>query len=224
MLLPACSTGPGRTPPPGPGPLDRLDTAVRAVGSSRAAALGAVMAVQAGATALDATDQACTTGRGVAARTAYRQGAPRVARARAGLQDLSRLVASYRAALTSLAASRTAVSGRPRTALADAVRDGRAEADALERFRAATARLWPQYDALDGHASLWITRATASWYRTAREGAAAYAVLVTDTRRFLAAARTQLGAAAHALAAPSAAQTATLAAADTALGAVRGRG
>lgn len=198
--------------------------AVRAVSGSRTAVLRAVGAVQAGATALDVTDRVCTTGRGVAARSAFRKGEPLAARARASLKDLPRLETAYLAALTSLGASSVAVSGPARSALADVVRDGRVEADAVEAFRVATSRLWPQYDALAGHESLWITRAVTSWYRTDQEGADAYAVLVGDTRRFLEAARAQLGAASGTLTAPTRSQSATLAAADTALAGIRGRG
>jgi hypothetical protein len=183
-----------------------------------------VEAVQAAATALDATDQVCTTGQGVAARTSHRAGAAAVTRARAALRALPRLGAAYRTALASLEASRTAVTGPARTAIAAVVRDGQAEAAAVEAFRVAAGRLWPQYDALDHLETLWITRAVTPWYRSAKEGSDAYAVLVGDTRGFLVAARTQLAAASRALSGPTDTQTATLAAADRALAGVRTAG
>lgn len=197
---------------------------MRAVSTSRSALLGAVEQVQAGATALDATDQVCTTGQGVAARTSLQQGAPAVTRARTALHDLARRDAAYLAALSSLDASRTAVAAPARTALAAVVRDGRAEAAAVEAFDRTALQVWPQYDALDHLEGLWVTRAVTPWYRSAQEGADAYAVLVGDTRGFMVAARTQLGAASRALSGPTATQTATLAAADRALSGVRGAG
>lgn len=179
--------------------------------------------MQAGARALDATDAVCAKGHGVAARTSQRAGAAAVHRADDAVQNLPTLVANYRAALAALDRSRTAVSGPPRTALGNVVRDGRLEATAVARFQAVVRTAWQQYTSLDGQEQLWITRAVTPWYRTDKEAADAYSVLVGPGRRFLEVARTQLAQASEALITPSSVQGATLAAADRALATLRTR-
>ena len=221
LLTAACSGGGGARSRATPGPLDRLDLAVRGLSTARNAALDAAESVQAGASALDATDAVCATGKGVAARTSYRAGAPAVRRARTAVKDLPGLVRSYRGALAALAGTRTAVSGRARAALDAVGRDGAAEADALAQFGTSAAQVWPRYDALDAQEALWIKRAVTPWYRSTQEGANAYAVLVGDDRKALVAARTALGSAAQQLSVPTATQSDTLAAADRALATVR---
>jgi hypothetical protein len=203
--------------------LDRLDGAVRAVSADRKAALSAVDAVQVAATVLDATDQVCTTGRGVAARTQHEKAIPLAHQAQTAISRLPGLLATYRSSLTSLGAASVAVTGDARRALLRVVTVGQAEAQALEAFRAAAARAWPQYSALDAAEDTWITRAVTPWYRTDKEAADAYAVLVEDQRVALNAAREHLGAVAASVREPIAAQSATLTAADQALGSVRGK-
>ncbi|MCW2599415.1 MAG: hypothetical protein JWM02_1244 [Frankiales bacterium] len=205
---------------PATGSLTRLDAAVRAVSADRKAVLSAVDGVQVAATALDATDQVCATGRGVAARTAHGKASARTGQAALGL--LAAQLPAYRSSLTSLGAASVAVDGAARRALLRVVTVGRAEADALEGFRVVAKRGWPQYVALDAAEDLWISRAVTSWYRTDAEAAAAYALLVEDQRPSLDAARARLGVAAAAVHAPITTESATLAAADRALASVRG--
>jgi hypothetical protein len=102
LLVAACSGGGTPQGRATPGPLDRLDSAVRGVSAARNAALGAAEAVQAGASAVDATDAVCATGKGVAARTSYRTGEPAVRKARTSLRALPSLVKAYRTALAAL--------------------------------------------------------------------------------------------------------------------------
>jgi hypothetical protein len=205
-------------------PLDRLNSAVSGLSTARAALLDAAGAVQDGAQALDATDAICAQGHGVAARTSQRNGAAAVTRAGDAVRNLPSLVANYRASLTALDKARTAVSGAALTALGNVVRDGQAEATALAGFEAVVQSAWKQYVALDGQERLWIKRAVTPWYRTAQEGANAYAVLVGPYRRLLTVARTQVSEAATALRAPTSAQSATLAAADRAMSGLRRQG
>ncbi len=205
------------------GPLDRLDAAVRAVSADRRDVLAAVAAVQAAAAALDAADEVCATGRGVAARTAHDKAVPLVRAAGTALTRLAAVVPSYRGSLMSVGAASVAVQGAARQALLRVVTVGTDEADALERFRVSAAGAWPQYVALDAAEDTWIVRAVTPWYRTEREAANAYVVLVEDRRAALDAARSRFGNAAVALRGPTSAQSATLAAADQALASVRGK-
>ena len=224
LLVAGCSSG---APPPGAattsGSLDRLDAAVRAVSADRREVLAAAAAVQAAAAALDAADEVCATGRGVAARAAHDRAVPLVRAAGTAFARLAAVVPSYQASLTSVGAASVAVQGAARQALLRVVTVGTDEADALERFRVVAVRAWPQYAALDAAEDTWIVRAVTPWYRTDQEAAAAYVVLVEDRRSALVAARTSLGDAAAALRAPISAQSSTLAAADQALASVRGK-
>ena len=201
--------------------MDRLNGAVTAVATARGPLLRSIEAVQAGARALDATDAICAQGHGVAARASQRAGADAVSSAAAAVRGLPTLIANYRAALTSLDKARTAVSGAPRTALEAVVRDGQAEATAESEFAATVRSAWQQYASLDGQERVWIKRAVTPWYRTDKEGADAYSVLVGPGRHFLEVARTQLAEASAAVQTPTATQAATLAAADRALSALR---
>ena len=206
------------------GPLDRLDAVVRAVAADRRAVLDTVAAVESAASALDATDAVCLTGRGVAARTEHRKAAPLAARAAARMRVLTGALAAYRASLVSLAAASVAVSGAPRAALARAVTTGRQEIAAVTAFGKAVAGVWPQFVELDSLESTWITRAVTPWYRSEKEARDAYIVLVEDQRPALNAARGRLGEAVTALQGRVAAQTRALADADRALTGTRDAG
>jgi hypothetical protein len=201
--------------------LAQLDAAVRGLSTSRAAMLAGIEAVQSGAQALDATDQICAKGQGTAARTSQRAGAGDVAQAGTAVGQLPHLVATYRASLTALDKAKSLVSGAPLTALQAVVRDGGSEADAVTQFSGTAASAWQQYKVLDHEERLWIHRAVTPWYRTQKEAANAYAVLVGPYRRLLEVARTQLAAASREVMAPTSAQAATLAAADRALASLR---
>lgn len=222
MLLVGCSGGATRHQTP-LADLSPLDAAVRAVSADRGFVLAALDAVQRGASALDATDQVCATGEGVAARSRHRASLPVTHAARVALAMLSARVVTYRQALDDLAAARSSVSASASVALDNVVRDGQAEASAAEVFRVEVVRVWPQYDQLDADEDTWIVRAVTPWYRTAKEGAAAYAVLVDGHRPALEAARARLMAAAAAVQGPSMTQSATLAAADKALAGYRAK-
>lgn len=224
--------------------LTGLDSAIAALTAARTALLADVDAVQRGATAIDDTDAACAAGRGVAARTQRREATPVVQKGRAAVAALGRDVAAYTEALRRLTtllgtagATATdptrsgaatpaadlveALSAPQRQALERVADDGLAEAQAMSGFRAGAGGAWPAYERLLGIEDTWITRAVTPWYRTAEEGANAYAVLVEPVRPAVDRARTSLARAAAEVQAPSAAQSATLAAADAALAALR---
>lgn len=205
------------------GPLDRLDSAVRAVSTDRKAMLHAVGVVEAAATALDATDLVCTTGQGSPARSSHRKAVPLETRAESQLRVLVGIVGAYEQALRALGMASVAVDGAARSALLRVVTSGQAEATAVRAFGARATGLWPQYVALNKNEALWITRAVTPWYRNDQEGKAAYQVLMEDLRPALDVARTQLGNAVNRVQQVVEGQTAVLAAADGALAAVRGR-
>lgn len=194
---------------------------MKVLAADRQVVLGAVEAVQTAATALDATDEVCLTGEGTKARTSHRKAVPVTKTAEARLRSLTRTLAVYDGALSSLAAASVAVEGTARAALLRVVTNGKEEAAAVEVFRVRANRVWPQYQALDGFETLWITRAVTPWYRTPQEGSNAYQVMVEDQRPALAAARSELGAAVASVGTSIALQSSTLAAADKALEAVR---
>ena len=221
-LLAGCTAQQKR--PPGPPSLQPLNLAVTGVTTARSALLDAVDATQAGARALDATDAICAQGHGVAARTSQREGAGAVSRAGSAVRNLPTLVANYRASLTALGKARTAVTGAPAQALAQVVTAGQTEAAAVAAFEQVVVSAWQQYVSLDGQERLWIKRAVTPWYRNDKEGADAYAVLVTPGRHFLGIARTQLTQASEAVRGPMEATSASFAAADRALSGLRSPG
>lgn len=157
----------------------------------------------------------------MAARTSRRAGTTAVTLATMAVRNLPTLISNYRASLTALGKADTAVTGARRAALEKVVADGGTEADAVGEFARVMKTAWAQYASLDGQQKLWIKRAVTPWYRTAQEGANAYAVLVSPFRPLLTVARTQLAAASRAVRGPITAQTATLAAADKALSSLR---
>lgn len=192
-----------------------------AVNAQRAKVLAAVDAVQAGAGAVDETDAACATGKGVPARTSLRATQPLAAKAKTTLDGLPSLTARYRATLATLGTEAKAVSGAQRAAVDAVVRTGQAEAIAVQRFRTAAAAAWPAYAQLLDLESTWVTRAVTPWYRTDAEGAAAWTILADPTRPSVESARDALGTAVTQAVAASRAQSATLAAANTALAGLR---
>jgi hypothetical protein len=207
-----------------PGPLDALNTAVKAVGQQRTVLLADLEAVGMAANALDQTDEVCLKGEGPPARSSLRKTAPLANAVPAALGRLPAELTSYRTALVALGSASTAVVGEARVALQAVVARGTGEATALDAFRVAAVGVWPSYRRLQGQEGLWVMRAVTPWYRTAQEGSAAYAVLVEKDREGLNAARTKLGSATAAVAVPIEAQRATLTAADAALASVRGKG
>ena len=148
-----------------------------------------------GAMALDAADAAAESGsrsRTAAARPAARAAGGKVRTALAGLP--LRVKAYQRAADELAAAAKAAPSldDAQRTAIADVVAGGRAEAAAADAFRVAGRTAWPAYEALNDQQSLWLDRASSGWYRDQQEAANAYTVLGEDNRAALARARTLL--------------------------------
>lgn len=204
--------------------LTSLDTAVHAVATTRASLLAAADAVQSAASQLDRTDELCAAGSGSAARASFRTSLPLTLAARKGRTGLTALVTSYSQSLDRLrTAARTGLL-RPaeRSSLDAVVRDGRAEAAAFERFRVSLTTSWPAYDQLSADEDVWSSHAVSGWYRTTKEAAAAYSVLVQPRRAALDAARSRLASAASTLEEPTTTQTATLRKADAALDRLRG--
>lgn len=187
------------------------------VTATRGALVKAVDANQAAATQLDRTDALCATGAGVAARAAFRASLPLTRAARLGRIGMLAAVAEYRRALQQLAAAAPAVAASARPALQAAVRDGGAEAVAVEAYRRQLSAAWPSYDALSADEDVWSSHAVSGWYRSQQEAANAYAVQVSDKRTALDAARRRLAAAAAEVAGPIDRQSRTLAAANQAL-------
>ena len=217
-LLAGCSGGTDPQPPAvGPNPLAPLTAAISNVNAQRLQVLGAVDAVQRAATALDDVDAVCSTGQGPEARDALRKAKPLVEEARRQLVGLPAATARYRGGLGALGRQRVLVSGDGRAGVQAVVRDGRAEADAVARFQTTVTSLWPAYEQLLQLEDTWVTRAVTPWYRSDQEAAAAYTVLVDDSRARLEAARDQLAAVATAAVAASSTQSATLQAANSAL-------
>jgi hypothetical protein len=163
----------------------------------------------------------CATGNGTAARASFQASLPLTRAARLGRIGMPAAITEYRRALAALSKASPAVSGAQRTALADVVRDGRAEADAIEVYLRGLNAAWPRYDALSADEDVWSQHATAGWYRTRQEAADAYAVLVRSKRAALDAARARLAQETTRVSAPISAQSATLAAANRALRSLR---
>lgn len=175
--------------------LGRLGTAITAFDAARAAVLRATGDVVSGALALDAADGACATGATSAASAARTKAGPAVAGGRTALSLLPARLAGYTTALRALTAAvkaATSLSAAQRTALDAVVAGGRAENAASDAFRVAGKTAWPAYQELDAAQSTWLDRRLAGWYRDPSEAAAAYAVLVNDTRPGLDRARTLL--------------------------------
>jgi hypothetical protein len=141
--------------------------------------------------------------------------------ARIGRIAMPAALTEYRRALTSLQVASPAVSGAARSALSDVVRDGGAEADAVQVYLRGLSAAWPQYDALSADMDVWTSHAVSGWYRIRQEGAGAYAVLVGPTRSGLQAARTRLAREAATVRGPISAQSQTLRAANRALQSLR---
>ncbi len=222
--LAGCSTGSDGPPAQASVEVQRLDAAVAGLSAARRPLLAAVDAVQSAATALDAVDAACAMGNADSASRAYSAARPKVAAARKAMAELPTGVSSYAQALSTLGAELDAGSREVRAALVAVVRDGKAEAAALGSFHTSAGLLWPAYDLLASQEQTWITRATAPWYRSASEGASAYAVLTSAARGRLSDARQSLAMAARLLNVPSAVQSATLRAADQVLTQQRAEG
>ncbi|MCW2543432.1 MAG: hypothetical protein JWM40_984 [Frankiales bacterium] len=195
----------------------QLDRAVAGVTGTRAHLVDALDANQAAATQLDRTDALCAVGDGTAARASFVKSLPLTRAARLGRIGLPAALAEYRRALAALQSASAAVSGGARKALTAVVRDGNAEAAAVEDYRHGLDPAWPPYDALSADEDVWSTHAVAGWYRSRSEGAAAYSVLVGAKRPVLEAARTRLARAASVVAGPIGVQSATLTAANTAM-------
>ena len=166
----------------------------------------------------------CAKGNGVRARTAYRAAQPKVTAARLALTNLPDGITAYEKALAVLAGELDAGSAPVRAALTAVVRDGRAEAAGISRFRTSVGLLWPSYALLASQEQTWITRAVTPWYRSDNEAASAYAVLTSHGRAELTTARADLATAAHLLNVPTAVQSSTLQAADQVLSEQRATG
>lgn len=204
--------------------LRRLDVAIAAFGAARAQVLAATGDVVAAALALDAADEACTTGATDAAVAARANARTAVPKAPAALAALPVRLTAYDKALTTLAAAAsaaTSLTADQRAALAAVVDRARAESRASDAFRVAGLAAWPAYVKLDATQGLWLERRLGGWYRNEQEAAGSYVVLVQADRAALADARTLLERVDKARRPVSDRVRAALAAADEALAALR---
>jgi hypothetical protein len=220
LLVAGCSGGDDE---PRRSALEPLDVAISALNSERGRLLASIDDVQRAATALDDTDALCVTGAGGRARKAYRVAEPLAAKAQSSARALPARIRAYRTALAALRKQAPLLAGRTeaRLALTRVLEDGDREAAAVERLRRSVVALWPAYSRLAGDQDTWTSRSVSGWYRSDREGAAAYTVLVDGYRGRLNAARRTLESAVTDFAAPTRAQRRSLAAANRALADLR---
>lgn len=201
--------------------LARLDAAVVAVNTARAALLAAADTVTAAATALDGADEACATGQRELAANARSTARAAVARVDPALAGVPQQVEAYRTALAELQQAAESLDPAPREALQAVAAAGEQEALALTAFRAAAGQAWPAYSAVDSVQSTWLDRASAGWFRTQREAADAYVVLRRPVLPALDAARSALQEADAARRPATRDMRAAVAAADAALDVLR---
>ncbi len=175
--------------------LARLDAAISGFDQARTEVLAGTGALVAAALALDAADAACSTGDRSAARAARSRARDTVPRAKAALAALPTRLAAYDKGASELAAAAkaaTSLDAGQRSAVQQVVTAAKAEGAAADAFRIAGKTAWPAYAALDEAQATWLTRSSAGWYRTKKEGADAYAVFVQDQQAALTQARTLL--------------------------------
>jgi hypothetical protein len=168
---------------------------VTTLSKARLAVLSAQDDLIAGAVALDEVDAAAAAGERAAARTARAEAGKAAPAARAALTALPGRLEAYRTSLEGLTRATEAtpvLDQGQRGLLAAVVRNGNAEVTAAEALRVTGNGVWPSYSRLDAATRTWVERATAGWYRSRTEGAAAYAVLADDLREPLDRARTAL--------------------------------
>lgn len=198
-----------------------LDRAVVGVDAARAELLAAPGAVVEAATALDAADEASSTGQADSARSARGRVSGKVAAAEAALASVPERARAYREALVALQEAAAPLDAAQERALTEVVTTGEREAAATEAFATAARTALPAYTGLDEAQGTWLTRASDGWYRDRAEAAGAYAVLVRPQREPLADARAALRAADDARRGATEAQRAALSAADAALAPLR---
>lgn len=207
--------------------LARLGSAITSFDAARAAVLKATGEVVSAALALDDADAACAAGTTSAASAARAKARPAFARGRTALSALPARLAGYTRSLQALAAAEqaaTSLDPAQRAALDAVTAGGRAEAAASDAFRVAGKTAWPAYVDLDAAQSTWLDRRLGGWYRDPQEAAAAYDVLVRDSRPALDRARTLLQRVDTARRPVSDRERAAVAAADTALTSLRSPG
>jgi hypothetical protein len=157
--------------------LDALGRAVADLDASRKALLAAPEAVAAGATALDAADEACATGQRTLAADARRTARATLPRVDAALATYAGQLDAYRSTLQALAPAAAPLEPAQRRALAALAAAGEQEAAALAAFAESARGAWPAYRDLDEAQSTWLDRASAGWYRDDAEAAGGYVVL-----------------------------------------------
>ena len=195
--------------------------------TARKQVLASTGAIVAGATALDAADDACASGsrtKALAARPPARAAGGKVRTALAGLPLRVKAYTTAAAELAAATKAATSLDDPQRAAMDEVVAGGRAEAMAADAFRVAGKTAWPSYDVLNDVQSLWLDRVLAGWYRDQQEAANAYAVLGADNRPKLERARTLLQRVDAARRPVSERERAALARADTALAPLRSPG
>lgn len=213
LLLVAGCAGEER---PEPNTLAPLARAITTLNTERGKLLAAIDDVQRAASALDDVDALCVTGAGGPARKAYRAAQPLANKAKG--PALATAIKAYRGALTGLRKQVPLLGQRAGAqALTRVLEDGEREAVAAERLRRSVLAAWPAYVRLAADTDTWTSRSVSGWYRTQREGAAAYTVLVDSRRGRLNAARRTLELAVTDFAAPTRAQSQSLAAANRVL-------
>lgn len=186
--------------------------------------LAAPPTLVAGRTALDRADAAAQTGVVKQTKPARAEVAAARSAAKTALADLDGQLAAYRASLDQLLSEAAGLPAAQRQALESVAKDGTAEAAAIQELGAGLAASADTYTELDQAQATWLNRASAGWYRSTSESAAAYAVLARPQRTSLQRARDQLAAADGAREAASTQQQQTLRAADAALDPLRGAG
>lgn len=220
VLFAGCSAG----PTPQAVPLETgqpaavtgvLDGAVSLVNSTRKPVLDGPGVVGGVAMALDAADEAGGAGDDARATSARRGAA--LERARAAVAATPEQVTAYEQALGALRVAAAPLAAEQEQALLAVAQAGAAEASAATAFAGAAGAALPAYEALDAALVTWVQRSSDGWYRSAGEGAAAYAVLVRPQQDALSQAREGLRRADAARRAATDRQRAALSAAEQAL-------
>ena len=193
----ACSDG--GSPRPGPtitedNGVAALGDAIKGLNTARAAVLSDTNAITSGANALDAGDARAAEGDRAGMgelRTRIDSGHHLAV---TGIRRAPQRLATYDQALNALfaAAKAEALNATQRAAVEDVVTKGRAEHKAMTDFARVATGIWPSYGKLYEAGSTWYTRARGGWYRSTKESADAYAVMVSADRPALDRARSLL--------------------------------
>lgn len=190
LAIAGCSSGSGSAAPTTePSSAERgltnIDRAILGVNAARRGIADAMDGLVTAANRIDDADAAAATGRWQRVRDVRTNGPVDPTRVATLVARLPALVADYRAALDRLEAAthHTNVLRRQVNAVEQVLAVGQAEADADVGFVHTASVMWPAYAVLVGKIDLWYDRSSTGWYRTVKESASAYAVLISDDRR-----------------------------------------